>query len=56
MKQILQNLLNNAIKFTQKGQIELEITAQNKDENHSKIRFIVKDTGIGIKKEIRKKY
>ena len=55
LKQILQNLLNNAIKFTQKGQIELEITAQNKDENHSKIRFIVKDTGIGIKKGNKKK-
>lgn len=55
LKQILQNLLNNAIKFTQKGQIELEITAQNSDENHSKIRFSVKDTGIGIKKGNKKK-
>ncbi|MBE9576059.1 PAS domain S-box protein [Flavobacterium proteolyticum] len=55
LKQILQNLLNNAIKFTQKGQIELEVSAVNLNENTSKIRFSVKDTGIGIKKGNKKK-
>ena len=55
LKQILQNLLNNAIKFTQKGQIELEVSATNLNENTSKIRFSIKDTGIGIKKENKKK-
>lgn len=55
LKQILQNLLNNAIKFTLKGQIELEVSAINIDDNNSKIRFSVKDTGIGIKKGNKKK-
>ena len=55
LKQILQNLLNNAVKFTQKGQIELEVCANNLNDNSSKIRFSVKDTGIGIKNENKKK-
>ncbi|MFN7045820.1 MAG: PAS domain S-box protein [Flavobacterium sp.] len=55
LKQILQNLLNNAIKFTLKGQIELEISSTNINDNTSKIKFSVKDTGIGIKKGNKKK-
>ncbi|WP_162523799.1 PAS domain S-box protein [Flavobacterium sp. LMO8] len=55
LKQILQNLLNNAIKFTQNGQIELEISTVNRNKNSTKIKFSVKDTGIGIKKENKKK-
>lgn len=55
LKQILQNLLNNAVKFTQKGQIELEVSSTNINDNSSKIKFSVKDTGIGIKKGNKKK-
>lgn len=55
LKQILQNLLNNAIKFTQNGQIELEVSSTNINDNSSKIKFSVKDTGIGIKKGNKKK-
>jgi len=51
LKQILQNLLSNAVKFTLKGQIELNITASKIKKSISKIRFEVKDTGIGIKPE-----
>lgn len=51
LKQILINLLGNAAKFTEKGEIELkiEITKQNTDTNT--FRFSVRDTGVGIKKE-----
>ncbi|WP_159778345.1 PAS domain S-box protein [Flavobacterium sp. 9AF] len=55
LKQILQNLLSNAVKFTLKGQIELNITCKKKNKGKSKIRFEVKDTGIGIKPENRGK-
>ena len=55
LKQILQNLLNNAIKFTLKGQIELEVSSVNIDNNSSRIKFSIKDTGIGIKKGNKKK-
>lgn len=55
LKQILQNLLSNAIKFTPKGQIEIEVTATVINDDESKFKFAVKDTGIGIKKENKAK-
>ncbi|MEP1259834.1 response regulator, partial [Algoriphagus sp.] len=48
LKQILVNLLGNASKFTEKGEIELKIEIlENLGEEHC-IRFSVRDTGIGI--------
>ena len=47
LKQILTNLLTNAVKYTEKGSIVLEIKLVDNDE----IYFSVKDTGIGIKEE-----
>jgi PAS domain S-box-containing protein len=44
VRQILLNLLGNAIKFTQQGGVSLEITAVGEDA----IRFVVSDTGPGI--------
>lgn len=55
VKQILVNLLGNAIKFTQEGEIELEVQYQEINEEKSRMRFLVKDTGIGIKPENRKR-
>ena len=55
LKQILINLLGNAIKFSEKGNIKLTISNQKTiNSNESIIRFSVKDTGIGIKKEFQK--
>ena len=51
LKQILQNLISNAIKFTQKGQIEIEVTSQEINNEKSLIKFTIKDSGIGIKEE-----
>lgn len=51
IKQVLINLVSNAIKFTETGSVEIRIS---EIENHSDIttlRFAVRDTGIGIKKE-----
>lgn len=55
LKQILINLLGNAIKFTSKGKIVLEINWDKISESKSLFHFIVKDTGIGIKPENQKK-
>ncbi|WP_322550866.1 PAS domain S-box protein [Flavobacterium psychraquaticum] len=55
LKQILQNLLSNAIKFTLEGQIELEVSSITINKRESKIKFSIKDTGIGIKKENKEK-
>lgn len=48
LTQILFNLLGNAIKFTQNGNIELAAQVLNKKTDHTKIRISVSDTGIGI--------
>ena len=50
LSQILINLLNNAIKFTDKGEIEIKIKADLVDGNQYKLLFRVCDTGIGIPK------
>jgi PAS domain S-box-containing protein len=48
LRQVLANLLGNAVKFTARGRIELaaDLVSQTRDE--SKLRFTVRDTGIGI--------
>lgn len=48
LKQILLNLLNNAIKFTTEGEVNLYIKSSDFDNNNCKIEFIVEDTGIGM--------
>lgn len=55
LKQILVNLIGNAIKFTKKGTIELNIEEVKTCGNFSTLHFSVKDTGIGIKKQNQKK-
>lgn len=49
LKQVLVNLLSNAAKFTEKGEIELKIMDMGGNNNERTIRFAVRDTGIGIK-------
>ena len=45
---ILLNLLGNAIKFTQKGMVAIEISCQSRTNEQVDIEFTVKDTGMGI--------
>jgi signal transduction histidine kinase/CheY-like chemotaxis protein/HPt (histidine-containing phosphotransfer) domain-containing protein len=49
--QILINLINNAIKFTDAGTIRLDITASNQAEDHVTVEFKISDTGIGMTQE-----
>lgn len=51
LKQILVNLISNAIKFTKKGSVSLLAELVLIEKKSVKIKFIVQDTGIGIKKE-----
>ncbi len=49
VKQILINLLGNALKFTQSGSITLTLRHEKMDGTHCRLFFTVSDTGIGIK-------
>ena len=48
LSQILKNLLGNAIKFTRRGGITLEVTPLSKAGDRVELGFTVRDTGIGI--------
>ncbi len=54
LKQIILNLLNNAVKFTDQGEITLRVTTLEENESHVMLRFAVSDTGIGIRPEAQK--
>ncbi|WP_177761655.1 response regulator [Flavobacterium sp. I3-2] len=48
IKQVLMNLLGNAVKFTESGEIELRIRKMAQADGKVTLRFAVRDTGIGI--------
>ena len=48
LRQVLLNLLNNAIKFTAKGSVTLSISVMSRETGTFRLRFSVQDTGIGI--------
>ncbi|MCI5874918.1 MAG: ATP-binding protein [Roseburia sp.] len=51
MRQILINLMNNAVKFTEQGYIELGIRIVKEEDERLLLRFSVKDSGQGIRQE-----
>lgn len=51
LRQIILNLTNNAIKFTTQGEIVLQVSLESESDTDAKIKFEVRDTGIGISKE-----
>ncbi len=48
LRQILFNLIGNAIKFTEKGEIKLEVRLIGEKDNYIELGFFITDTGIGI--------
>ncbi len=55
IKQIIINLINNAIKFTEKGNVKLKVLFQDINDSEVILRFEVIDSGIGIKEDILNK-
>lgn len=51
LKQVLLNLVSNAVKFTNKGKVDISLNLVKKTEQFVSIIFSVEDTGIGIKKD-----
>jgi len=51
LRQIVLNLLHNAIKFTDKGYVQLSVSVQSKTGENVSLRIAVKDSGVGIPKE-----
>lgn len=49
--QVLTNLVSNAVKFTEQGEISISVTVADSDNEYMTLKFSVKDTGIGIKEE-----
>ncbi len=55
LKQILVNLMSNAVKFTHHGEVELRLSFEKKDEKTGFFTLAVRDTGIGVKDTDRDK-
>jgi two-component system, sensor histidine kinase and response regulator len=51
LRQVLSNLIGNAIKFTESGEIVVQVFKESEVETHAVVRFNVQDTGIGIAPE-----
>ena len=52
LRQILLNLLGNAIKFTERGEVFLDVTLARQEGDNAELRFEVHDTGIGIPEDV----
>jgi len=53
LRQILTNLIANAIKFTEKGEVVVKVATMEEDSKHIELQFSVVDTGIGIRPEMQ---
>ena len=55
IRQVIINLLNNAIKFTDKGSITVSLREISRNQKRASLRFLVRDTGIGMNPEVVKR-
>lgn len=50
LRQVLVNLIGNAVKFTEQGEVRLTVSALTENQQSVRLRFAVRDTGVGIPK------
>ena len=55
LRQVLTNLVGNAIKFTSRGEVTVRVTKERESTTHVMLRFSVSDTGIGIPEEAQQR-
>ncbi len=55
LRQVLINLVGNALKFTDRGEVGIEVSLKQKHEDHLELLFKVTDTGIGMTEQVREK-
>ena len=55
LNQIMYNILGNAIKFTEKGEVKLKVTLVEDFNNEKTIQFSITDSGIGMEEEVKEK-
>ncbi len=53
LRQVLTNVIGNAIKFTEQGEVLVSVSAESSTADASTFRFEVKDTGIGMTREVQ---
>src|SRR3989449_1249413 len=51
LRQVLINLAGNAVKFTERGSVTVHVSAQSESESSVRLKFSIRDTGIGIPPE-----
>lgn len=54
LRQLLVNLIGNAIKFTERGEVSAHVRLEKENDREVVLRFEVRDTGIGIRPEVQK--
>jgi len=54
VRQIITNLVGNAIKFTEQGEVAVEVGVESEEPDHTYFHFMIRDTGVGIPEEKQK--
>jgi len=55
LRQVLVNLIGNAVKFTERGEVLVRIETVEESDNEVALRFAIRDTGVGITPEVKQR-